>query len=451
MRWTIAILLCLTLRGQVLREVPFVPCPADGQVGPQPAPAKASRRVHLPVGTASVLALYESKDASVLAPRGWTCFERYGSGGHWLIVAPANGGATGPAVVLAHRYGGTSGRFAVAELISRNFPRFLPFVTLVRKMYPDTAMTFSHGPFPDDGLTYRSDRVLEFRTRASSEGLGTFGGDIAPNASPVDGVAMVLGPVDQPDVEVVSIRLPEVTNHSNLVRAIIEDAEKRAPPIPAGRVMIPFVGCPVTGQIESDAPPNGMRPTPPHVAPAVARQLAFYSDRNGERATLAPRGWHCLALIGSSSHTLYVQPEPFPNSADVHPSFGLVTTSMLGSTIGRYRVADLIARYFLPTYRSFLDYVQSNNPDVPETYVYKPFPGDRVTYRSKSELAFTTAPGQEGLGTLAGLKAGAAPIQGIVRLHQEQGSPVVDVGITAVRLPSAAKHLQSLLLSGASR
>jgi hypothetical protein len=167
-------------------------------------------------------------------------------------------------VVLAHRYGGTSGRFAVAELISRNFPQFLPFVTQVRKMYPDISMTFTRGPFPKDGLTYHSDRVLEFQTPASAKGLGTFGGDIAANASPVDGVAMVLGAPDLPDVEVVSIRLPDTQRRSRLVHAIVEDAEKRAAPLPAGNVMIPLVGCPITGQIERSAPAEGMRAAPSH-------------------------------------------------------------------------------------------------------------------------------------------------------------------------------------------
>lgn len=141
------------------------------------------------------------------------------------------GGATGPAVALAHRYGGTSGRFAVAELISRNFPRFLPFANRVRKMDPDLAITFPKSPFKDDQLTYRSDRVLEFRTRALRQGLGTLEGDIAPNSSPVDGVAMILGPADQVDAEIVSIRLPKGT-HPRLIRAIVEDAERAAPRFP---------------------------------------------------------------------------------------------------------------------------------------------------------------------------------------------------------------------------
>jgi hypothetical protein len=128
-----------------------------------------------------------------------------------------------------------------------------------------------------------------------------------------------------------------------------------------------------------------------------------------------------------------------------------VYTSIFGDTIGRHRVAELVARYFNPAYRAFLDYVHSNNPDVRESYVYKPFPGDRVTSRSKGELSFTTGAGKEGLGTLAGLKAGAGPIYGFVRLQQEPGSPVVHATLGAMRLPSAVRHLQPLLLREARR
>src|SRR5579863_4748134 len=68
--------------------VPFVGCASDGQTGPRPAPAGAPKNINVDPALAPRLAWFASQDVSVLAPRGWSCFERYGSSGALLVVAP---------------------------------------------------------------------------------------------------------------------------------------------------------------------------------------------------------------------------------------------------------------------------------------------------------------------------------------------------------------------------
>jgi hypothetical protein len=105
--------------------VPFVGCPADGQVGPLDLPKGTSQVVHL------------SK-----APRGWHCFETYGSNGNSLFVSPQpiDGkmlfsdtwkGFAGPVIQISVEDGGTSGRFDVARMIAHVFPAHRSFVRKV--------------------------------------------------------------------------------------------------------------------------------------------------------------------------------------------------------------------------------------------------------------------------------------------------------------------------------
>ena len=62
--------------------VPFVGCPSDGQAGPVATPTGGPVRVSLPARVAAELAYYKGgQGTGVLAPRGWQCFESYGSSG----------------------------------------------------------------------------------------------------------------------------------------------------------------------------------------------------------------------------------------------------------------------------------------------------------------------------------------------------------------------------------
>jgi len=218
-------------------SIPFVGCKSNGQVGPQDAPTGTSPSVPITTKAAQMLAYYRTaQGVSVLAPRDWYCFGTYGSGGSEIFVSPqpidtANifstkwPGLAGPAIEVSHRDGGTSGRFAVAEIIARVFPAYRSFVTGVEKSDPGAGFSFTPGPYPKDALTYKSNRVVEYKTPPQSEGLGTYS-SLSKNGSPINGVAMLVG--QRPDLVLLSVRLPSELNELTpvIVHQVERDAER---------------------------------------------------------------------------------------------------------------------------------------------------------------------------------------------------------------------------------
>jgi hypothetical protein len=183
---------------------------------------------------AQKLAYYKSAaSAGVLAPRGWFCFGTYGSNGNALFVSPqpidtakifSNGGSgfPGPAIEISHRYGGTSGRFEVAEIIARVFPAYKSFADGVMKEGVGQPLTF--GPYPKDTLTYKSKTVVEYQTPAQADGLGTHSA-LKKNSGSIDGVAILVGQTP-PDMLLLSVRLSP--DQSGLTAAIVRQVERDA-------------------------------------------------------------------------------------------------------------------------------------------------------------------------------------------------------------------------------
>src|SRR5689334_20720696 len=68
---------------------------------------------------------------------------------------------------------------------------------------------------------------------------------------------------------------------------------------------VPFVGCPSDGQTGPISAPQPIG-TPKLPARAAAK-LAFCATDHA--SVLAPRGWHCIGLYGSSGQTLIVTPD----------------------------------------------------------------------------------------------------------------------------------------------
>jgi hypothetical protein len=218
---------------QGLISVPFVGCNAHGQYGPIAAPKGKNRLLPVTREVAQSLAFYQSEvTPGVLAPRGWHCFGTFGSGGSYLYVSPEpidekyvyeSNDHTGPAVQFSVRFGDTSGRFAVAHVIARVFPAYRAFAIDVKKELEDPADPYTFAPYPKDRLTYRSKSVVEYRTPAQTEGLGTCS-RLTKNDSPIEGVAILVG--KPPDLMHVSVRLP--SNQAVLARAIISQVERDA-------------------------------------------------------------------------------------------------------------------------------------------------------------------------------------------------------------------------------
>lgn len=226
-------------RKQAPVSVPFVGCRSDGQTGPLSAPTGKAPSLRIGTDLAQRLAYYSSAEGfGVLAPRSWYCIGTYGSGGEHVYVSPQpidartlfsdDFGFPGPAIQLDYRYGGTSGRFAVAEIIARVFPAYKAFAMGVMKELtpPDT---FSFGPYPNDALTYKGKTVVEYRTPAQTEGLGTLS-SLRENDSPIEGVAMLVERT--PDVMQLSVRLPPdlIGLTSAIIRQVEREAERRPQP-----------------------------------------------------------------------------------------------------------------------------------------------------------------------------------------------------------------------------
>ena len=218
-------------------SVPFIGCNSDGQVGPMEAPKGTRRSVVIGREAAQKLAYYKAEQGvGVLAPRGWYCFGTYGSGGDTLFVSPqpidttnifstGPSGSAGPAIRVSYRFGGTSGRFSVAEIIARVFPAYKAFATAAMKELDQPDGSFTFGPYPTDTLTYKSKKLVEYRTPAQTEGLGTYS-ELSKNGMPIAGAAMLVGQPAELDLVLLSVRLaPDL---DGLTTAIVIEFERDA-------------------------------------------------------------------------------------------------------------------------------------------------------------------------------------------------------------------------------
>src|SRR6185312_8271042 len=178
---------------------------------------------------------YRAEEGSgVLAPRGWHCFGTYGSNGSSLFITPKIidsklvfsdkwKGFSGPAVQISDEFGGTSGRFGVAEIIARVFPTHKAFVSKVLAEGIESAADFPSGPYPKDKLNYRSKEVVEYETPPQTEGLGTRS-RLQKNESPIFGVAILSGPDEELNLSLLSARLPK--GSEALSQVIVQQAER---------------------------------------------------------------------------------------------------------------------------------------------------------------------------------------------------------------------------------
>lgn len=225
--------LCLTATIAVAQTavVPFVGCSSNGQLGPEPPPKGQSKTIQADAETAKQLAYYETaQGAGILAPRGWHCFGTGGSGATSLVVSPtpidtANWFGRkqrqfpGPGIHRITWFGGTSGRFTVADIVARVFPAHRSFAEEVKRAEP--VFSLPDGPYPRDVLTYKSNTVVEFETPANTEGLGTQS-LLLRNNSPISGV-VILTSDSPPDVHQVSVRLSP--GQERLAKAIVRQVE----------------------------------------------------------------------------------------------------------------------------------------------------------------------------------------------------------------------------------
>ena len=152
--------------------------------------------------------------------------------------------------------------------------------------------------------------------------------------------------------------------------------------IPLLSATVPFVGCASDGQTGPIEAPTG-KSKQVEISAASAQRLAWY-ESDLKLRILAPRGWHCFRVYGSSGEALYVSPEPV-NAARL---FGHDWTGFAGplieishsdgDTFGRYAVAEIIARMF-PAYKQFVTSLIEGGLASADEYPSGPYPITGVT------------------------------------------------------------------------
>jgi hypothetical protein len=199
-------------------------------------------------------------------------------------------------------------------------------------------------------------------------------------------------------------------------RVAFAQASPAAKPVPSAAVTVPFVGCASDGQAGPQAAPTG-KSLAVAIPAAMAQRLAYYKSEYGP-GVLAPRGWNCFSSYGSDGSNLFVSPDPINtsdlSSMDWKGFTGQVieVSEMVGGTSGRFEVAKVIARVF-PAYKAFAQKVIAEGLEPASDFPFGPYPGDRLTYRSKSVVEFETPANTQGLGTDSYLQANASPIYGV--------------------------------------
>jgi len=124
-------------------------------------------------------------------------------------------------VQVVFEYGGTSGRWGVAQAIARVFPAHKKFAMDVKHEWPAGADTIIFGPYPADKLAYKSSSWVRYETPALSDGLGTASFRILKGEWPIYGTAMLLG--SAPDLLKLAVRLD--AHDADLISEIITYTE----------------------------------------------------------------------------------------------------------------------------------------------------------------------------------------------------------------------------------
>jgi hypothetical protein len=126
-------------------------------------------------------------------------------------------------VQISVSFGGTSGRFEVANVIARAFPAQMAFARRVAaEGFGDP---LPDGPYPTDRMVRLRPMVVGYTTPAGREGLGT-DSRLPPSDRPIDGLAMISPERGLPehdfDLVKVDVRLPAA--QAGLATAILNAA-----------------------------------------------------------------------------------------------------------------------------------------------------------------------------------------------------------------------------------
>jgi len=213
---------------------------------------------------------------------------------------------------------------------------------------------------------------------------------------------------------------------------------------------VPFVGCEADGQAGPVNAPNGKSILLP-IADEAAQRLAYYKSEQGI-GVLAPRGWNCFGVYGSSGYSLYVSPQPIPTANLFSTTWSGFTGPVIeiageeGDTSGRFGVARTIALVF-PAHRAFVEKVIAEEIESASSFPFGPHPKDKLIYRSDEMVEYETPGDTDGLGTNSRLNKNANPISGVAILMGT--SP--DLLLLSVRLSPNLTDLASTIVQQVER
>ncbi len=126
----------------------------------------------------------------------------------------------GPGVIAVESYGGTEGRFEVAEVSVRLFPQVMAdFIAPVKAEgfpYPDFSKI---KPYYDDRYKYLTRKLVTFTTPAQLDGIGT--GVLVPSADSVRGLVS-LSPEEGRDTNLLQFDLRLPSTEARLAQALLE-------------------------------------------------------------------------------------------------------------------------------------------------------------------------------------------------------------------------------------
>lgn len=199
---------------------------------------------------------------------------------------------------------------------------------------------------------------------------------------------------------------------------------------------VPLVRCASDGQMGPQPAPKGALAIP-RLPSAQAERLAYYASEG--LGVLAPRGWHCIGLVGSNGAMLIVTPER--HGADLlepgHPLKGpaVERISRSSETSGRFEVADAAAELF-PAAKTFVRAVAAEG--IEPLKPWKLSAADHVIFRTGSRLEFVTEAGRQGLGTKGNFAPSGEPIHGGLSLDPDEGLMMVNVRLAPADAALAA-------------
>ncbi len=202
-------------------RVTMVECPANDQTaGARPVAADTMSAPVAPA-TAGQIAYYRAEHSpGVYAPKGWSCRAWDGLNGSALVVTPKRieppyfplPRITGPAVMIEASDAAGPGRFHVAIMAAQLFPLIgSEFIARVRQEHLISDSSFDAEAYPDDRLTYLSDRLVQYATPPNRAGLGT-AGMLEVSDLPVRGLAILNLESEANSLIEVRVRLPPALN-----------------------------------------------------------------------------------------------------------------------------------------------------------------------------------------------------------------------------------------------